>query len=55
MEERIKALAAQLESDAGAVNSKAELSEFWQKYLGKAGCVAELMKRYQQLTAAQKG
>ena len=54
MEERIKALAAQLESDAGAVNSKAELSEFWQKYLGKAGCVAELMKGLRDVPKEQR-
>ena len=44
MEEKIRALKEQLEADAAGVRSKEELSAFWQKYLGKNGSVAGLMK-----------
>ncbi len=44
MEEKIKALRAQLEAAIGEVGSREQLSEFWQSYLGKKGAVAGLMK-----------
>lgn len=44
MEEKIKALRAQLEAAIGEVHSREQLVEFWQSYLGKKGAVSGLMK-----------
>ena len=44
MEEKIKALKEQMEAALGSVESKEQLGEFWQKFLGKRGSIADLMK-----------
>ena len=44
MEEKIAALRAELEADLAAVHNKAQLSDFWQKFLSKNGAVAGLTK-----------
>ena len=44
MEEKIKALKEQMEAALGSVESKEQLGEFWQKFLGKKGSIADLMK-----------
>ena len=44
MEEKIKELRAAIEQDCAAVTDKAQLSDFWQKYLSKNGEVAGLTK-----------
>ena len=44
MEEKIKALKEQMEAALGHVQSKEQLGEFWQKFLGKKGSIADLMK-----------
>ena len=36
MEEKIKALKEQMEAALGSVDSKEQLAEFWQNFLGKA-------------------
>ena len=35
MEEKIKALKEQMEAALGSVDSKEQLAEFWQNFLGK--------------------
>ncbi len=42
MEEKIKELRAAIEQASAAVTDKAQLSDFWQKYLSKNGEVAGL-------------
>ena len=44
MEEKIKALKEQMEAALGSVESKEQLGEFWQNFLGKKGSIADLMK-----------
>ena len=44
MEEKIKALKEQMEAALGHVDSKEQLAEFWQNFLGKKGSIADLMK-----------
>ena len=44
MEEKIKALKEQMEAALGSVQSKEQLGEFWQSFLGKKGSIADLMK-----------
>ena len=44
MEEKIKALKEQMEAALGSVDSKEQLAEFWQNFLGKKGSIADLMK-----------
>lgn len=44
MEEKIKELRAAIEQASAAVTDKAQLSDFWQKYLSKNGEVAGLTK-----------
>ena len=44
MEEKIKALKEQMEAALGSVQSKEQLGEFWQNFLGKKGSIADLMK-----------
>ncbi len=44
MEEKIKALREQMEERLGKIDSKEQLSAFWQDFLGKKGSVQELMK-----------
>lgn len=44
MEEKIKALKEQMEAALGHVDSKEQLAEFWQSFLGKKGSIADLMK-----------
>ena len=44
MEEKIKALKEQMEAALGHVDSKEQLAEFWQNFLGKKGSIANLMK-----------
>jgi len=44
MEEKIKALRAQMEAALAQVKNKDELAEFWQTYLGKKGSIPGLMK-----------
>ena len=44
MEEKIKALREQMEAALGSVESKEQLGEFWQNFLGKKGSIADLMK-----------
>ena len=44
MEEKIKALKEQMEAALGSVESKEQLAEFWQNFLGKKGSIADLMK-----------
>ena len=44
MEEKIKALKEQMEAALGHVDSKEQLGEFWQNFLGKKGSIADLMK-----------
>lgn len=44
MEAKIKALREQMEAALASVQSKDELSSFWQSYLGKKGSIAGLMK-----------
>ena len=44
MEEKIKALKEQMEVALGHVDSKEQLAEFWQNFLGKKGSIADLMK-----------
>lgn len=44
MEEKIKALKEQMEAALGSVESKEQLAEFWQSFLGKKGSIADLMK-----------
>ena len=40
MEEKIKALKEQMEAALGSVESKEQLGEFWQNFLGKKGSIA---------------
>ena len=44
MEEKIKALKEQMEAALGHVESKEQLGDFWQNFLGKKGSIADLMK-----------
>ena len=44
MEEKIKAVKEQMEAALGSVESKEQLGEFWQNFLGKKGSIADLMK-----------
>lgn len=44
MEAKIKALQEQMEAALSAVQSKEQLAEFWQNYLGKKGSIPGLMK-----------
>ena len=44
MEERIKALREKMEQRIGGIDSKEKLGAFWQDFLGKKGCIADLMK-----------
>ncbi len=44
MEQRIKALRAQMEERLSQIDSREKLSAFWQDFLGKKGSLAELMK-----------
>ncbi|MCQ2442140.1 MAG: phenylalanine--tRNA ligase subunit alpha [Oscillospiraceae bacterium] len=44
MEAKIKALREQMEAALASVQSKEELANFWQSYLGKKGSIAGLMK-----------
>ena len=44
MEEKIKALKEQMEAALGHVESKEQLGDFWQNFLGKKGSIANLMK-----------
>ena len=44
MEEKIKALKELMEAALGHVDSKEQLAEFWQNFLGKKGSIADLMK-----------
>ena len=44
MEEKIKALREQMEAALSSVESKEQLGEFWQNFLGKKGSIADLMK-----------
>ncbi len=44
MEEKIKALREQMEERLGKIDSRDQLSAFWQDFLGKKGSVQELMK-----------
>ena len=44
MEQKIKSLREQVETAINAVNSKEELSAFWQQYLSKKGSIPSLMK-----------
>ena len=44
MEQKIKALRAQMEDRLSHVDSREKLAAFWQDFLGKKGSVAELMK-----------
>ena len=44
MEEKFKALKEQMEAALGSVESKEQLGEFWQNFLGKKGSIADLMK-----------
>ena len=44
MEEKIKALKEQMEAALGHVDSKEQLAEFWQNFLGKKGSIADLLK-----------
>ena len=44
MEQRIKALREQMESQISQIDSREKLGAFWQDFLGKKGSVADLMK-----------
>ena len=44
MEQRIKALRAQMEERLSQIDSREKLSAFWQDFLGKKGSLADLMK-----------
>lgn len=44
MEQKIKALRAQMEDRLSHVDSREKLAAFWQDFLGKKGIVADLMK-----------
>ena len=44
MEQRIKALQAQMEERLSQIDSREKLSAFWQDFLGKKGSLADLMK-----------
>ena len=44
MEEKIRALRAQMEERLNRINDREELASFWQDFLGKKGSIAELMK-----------
>ena len=44
MEQKIKALRAQMEDRLSHVDSREKLAAFWQDFLGKKGSVADLMK-----------
>ena len=44
MEQRINALREQMKRQISQINSKENLSAFWQDFLGKKGNIAELMK-----------
>ena len=44
MEQKIKALQEQMEQKIGQIDTKEELAEFWQEFLGKKGAIADLMK-----------
>lgn len=44
MESKIKALREQMETVLNSVQSKEELADFWQSYLGKKGSIQDLMK-----------
>lgn len=54
MENKIKSLKAQLENALTTVQTKDELSEFWQDYLSKKGKVAGLMKGLGGLTKEER-
>ena len=44
MEQRIRALRAQMEERLSRIDSRESLAAFWQEFLGKKGSVADLMK-----------
>ena len=44
MEQKMKALRAQMEEKLGRVDSREKLASFWQEFLGKKGAIAEMMK-----------
>ena len=44
MEQRIKALREKMEEQLSRIQTREQLSGFWQEFLGKKGSVAELMK-----------
>ena len=44
MEQRIKALRESMEQRISQIDRKEKLAAFWQDFLGKKGCIAELMK-----------
>ena len=54
MEELIKSLREQLESALSKVNSKEELSELWQNFLGKKGRIADLMKNLGKVSKEER-
>lgn len=54
MEEKIKALRQQMAAALDAVHTKEELADFWQRYLGKNGSIAALMKGLGALDKAER-
>ena len=44
MEQKMKALRAQMEEKLSRVDSREKLASFWQEFLGKKGAIAEMMK-----------
>ena len=44
MEQKIKALMAQMEEQLKQIDNQEKLASFWQNFLGKKGRIADLMK-----------